>query len=66
VWWRRCESLPVERVGTANQLNLVKKLEGKGKSWEEVEKAMEVIKEKFGKDAIKRGGPRSAEPPMGE
>ena len=42
----------------ANQLNLIKKLDVKGESWEEVERAMDVIKEKFGRDAIKRGEPR--------
>jgi hypothetical protein len=26
------------------------------RSWEEVEKAMDTIKERFGRDAIKRGG----------
>ena len=56
MWWRRCESFLVERVGRDNQLNLFKKLDRKRKSWEEVERAMDVIKEKFGKDAIKRGG----------
>ena len=65
MWWRRCESFPVERVGRDNQLNLYKKLDRKRKSWEEVERAMDVIKEKFGKDAIKRGGPRSTEPSTG-
>jgi hypothetical protein len=66
VWWRRGESFPVERVGRDNQLNLFKKLDGKWKSWEEMKRAVDVIKEKFGKEAIKRGGPSSAESPKGE
>ncbi|UCF86400.1 MAG: hypothetical protein JSV50_13350 [Desulfobacteraceae bacterium] len=53
-------------TGRANQLNLFKKLDGKGKSWEEMKRAVDVIKEKFGKEAIKRGGPSSAESPKGE
>ncbi|MFC1869132.1 DNA polymerase IV [Thermodesulfobacteriota bacterium] len=39
-----------------NQLNLFEKPESKNDPWENAEKAMDSIKEKFGKEAIKRGG----------
>ena len=44
--------------GVAKQLNLYKKLDVKGEFWEGMESAIDVIKEKFGSDAIKRGEPR--------
>ena len=37
------------------QLNLFQRNDLKEKSWEEAERAMDTIKEKFGKDAIRRG-----------
>ena len=38
------------------QLSLFGKTEPGDKSWENVERAMDTIKERFGRDAIKRGG----------
>jgi DNA polymerase-4 len=38
------------------QLDLFRKTEPHEKSWEDVERAMDAIKERFGRDAIKRGG----------
>jgi DNA polymerase-4 len=38
------------------QLDLFRKTEPHEKPWENVEKAMDVIKKRFGRDAIKRGG----------
>jgi len=38
------------------QLNLFEKPDSKGKSWEDVEKVMDKIRERHGADAIKRGG----------
>lgn len=38
------------------QLDLFRKTEPHEKSWENVERAMDAIKERFGRDAIKRGG----------
>lgn len=37
------------------QLNLFETVVGAGESWEEVEKAMDTIRDRFGEDAIKRG-----------
>lgn len=37
------------------QLSLFEGLDPKGRSWENVEKAMDDIKKRFGRDAIKRG-----------
>jgi DNA polymerase-4 len=43
--------------GSFKQLNLFSESAGhKKESWSEAEKAMDVIKERFGRDAIKRGG----------
>jgi DNA polymerase-4 len=38
------------------QLDLFKEPEPHEKSWEDVERAMDAIKDRFGRDAIKRGG----------
>ncbi len=38
------------------QLSLFGKTEPNDKSWKNVERAMDTIKERFGRDAIKRGG----------
>ena len=38
------------------QLDLFRKTEPHEKSWENVERAMDTIKERFGGDAIRRGG----------
>ncbi len=46
--------VPVEDI--PKQLNLFRKGEPNDKSWENVERAMDTIKERFGRDAIKRGG----------
>lgn len=46
--------VPAEELST--QMNLFQRVDLKEKSWEEAEKAMDTIKEKFGKDAIRRGG----------
>jgi DNA polymerase-4 len=37
------------------QMSLFQRTEPEKKSWEDVEKAMDVIKDRFGRDAIKRG-----------
>jgi len=39
-----------------DQLNLFEKADHRGKSWKEVERAMDAIKKRFGREAIKRGG----------
>lgn len=46
--------VPAEEV--PKQLDLFKKADPEERSWEDVEQAMDAIKEKFGRDAIKRGG----------
>ena len=46
--------VPLEEV--SQQLSLFGKTEPLDRSWEDVEKAMDTIKERFGRDAIKRGG----------
>ena len=46
--------LPLEEV--PQQLSLFGKTGPLDRSWEDVEKAMDTIKERFGRDAIKRGG----------
>jgi DNA polymerase-4 len=46
--------VPVEDI--PKQLSLFSKGEPDDKSWENVERAMDTIKERFGRDAIKRGG----------
>jgi DNA polymerase-4 len=38
------------------QLDLFRKTDPHDKSWENVERAMDAIKERFGGEAIKRGG----------
>jgi len=38
------------------QLNLFDKLQSADKSWEDIERAMDTIKKRFGRDAINRGG----------
>jgi hypothetical protein len=38
------------------QLNLFQEVDRTKKPWAEAEKAMDAIKERFGGDAIKRGG----------
>lgn len=44
-------------VGTAHgQMALFNDKDNKGESWEDAEKAMDTIKDRFGKGAIKRGG----------
>ena len=46
----------VSERGEPKQLDLFEKGEVRERSWEPVERAMDTIKEKFGRDAIKRGG----------
>ena len=41
--------------GVTEQLNLFKKLDVRENPWENVERAMDTIKDRFGKNAIKRG-----------
>jgi hypothetical protein len=41
--------------GSQEQLGLFQEKAHKKKSWEDAEKAMDAIKDKFGHDAIKRG-----------
>ncbi len=41
--------------GGSEQMSLFQETDQKKKSWEKVEKAMDVIKNRFGRDAIKRG-----------
>jgi len=41
--------------GVIEQLNLFKKLDVREDPWENVERAMDTIKDRFGKNAIKRG-----------
>lgn len=46
----------VPREEMPKQLSLFGKTGALDRSWEDVEKAMDTIKERFGRDAIKRGG----------
>jgi DNA polymerase-4 len=46
----------VPQASTSRQLSLFKRDPGKDQAWEEVERAMDRIRERFGEDAIKRGG----------
>jgi hypothetical protein len=41
--------------GAQEQLGLFQEKDHKKKSWEDAEKAMDAIKDKFGRNAIKRG-----------